>query len=153
MIASTKPKPTPPRVSWPALSGSEGWLKMAENGRRKRDDALVLALACGQTIRDAARAADIGERTATRRMSDPAFRQRVEKLRSDMVCRALGKMADGMADAADKLRQLLAAKSEAVQLGACRALLELGVKLRESVELEQRLIALEQLAQERKDQR
>ncbi len=126
---------------------------MAENGRRKLDDALVLALASGQTIRDAARTAGIGERTATRRLSEPVFRQRVEKLRSDMVCRALGKMADGMADAADKLRQLLAAKSEAVQLGACRALLELGVKLRESVELEQRLIALEQLAQERNGQR
>lgn len=126
---------------------------MAENGRRKRDDALMLALASGQTIRDAARAAGIGERTATRRLSDPAFRRRVAELRADMVCRALGKMADGMGDAADKLRQLLAANSEAVQLGACRALLELGVKLRESVELEQRLAALEQLTEERKEQR
>ena len=43
---------------------------MAENGRRKGDDALVLALAGGQTIRGAARAAGIGERTATRRVAD-----------------------------------------------------------------------------------
>jgi len=62
---------------------------------------------------------------------------------AEMVGRALGKMADGMADAADRLRQLLAAESESVRLGACRALLELGVKLRESVELEQRLADVE----------
>lgn len=113
----------------------------------------MLALASGQTLRDAANAAGIGERTATRRLADPAFRRRVDELRGEMVRRALGKMADGMADAADRLRQLLAARSEAVQLGACRALLELGVKLRENVELEQRLTDLERLAAERKDQK
>jgi hypothetical protein len=43
---------------------------MVENGRRKGDDALLLALASGQTIHDAARAADISERTATRRIAD-----------------------------------------------------------------------------------
>jgi hypothetical protein len=53
-------------------------------------------------------------------------------------------MTDGMTDAADVLRQLLAAKSESVRLGAARSLLELGVKLRESVELEERLRALEE---------
>ena len=67
-----------------------------------------------------------------------------------MVERAVAKMADGMADAADKLRQLLNADSESVRLGAARSLLELGVKLRESVELEERLAELErrQAAQE-----
>jgi HEAT repeat protein len=55
-------------------------------------------------------------------------------------------MADGMAEAADVLRQLLAARSESVRLGAARALLELGVKLREGVELEERLRALEERA-------
>jgi hypothetical protein len=116
---------------------------MAENGRRKGDAVLLLALAGGQTVRDAARAAGIGERTASRRLVDPDFRQRVGELRADMVQQALGKMADGMAEAADTLRQLLHAKSESVRLGAARSLLELGVKLRESVELETRIAALE----------
>jgi hypothetical protein len=48
-----------------------------------------------------------------------------------------------MADAAAKLRELLTAESETVRLGAARALLELGVKLREGVELEQRVADLE----------
>ena len=77
---------------------------MAENGRRKGDAALLLALASGQTLRNAAAAARIGERTATRRMADPTFRRRVAELRAEMVGRAVGRMADGMADAADKLR-------------------------------------------------
>ena len=49
---------------------------------------------------EAARAAKIGERTATRRLTDPSFRRRLVELRADMVNRALGKLADGMSDAA-----------------------------------------------------
>src|SRR5262249_25583469 len=47
-------------------------------------------------------------------------------------------------EAADVLRQLLAAQSEAVRLGAARALLDLAVKLRAAVEIDQRLQALEE---------
>lgn len=118
---------------------------MAHRGRQNADDALALALASGRTLRDAAAAAGVAERTATRRWADPAFRRRVAGLRADMVGRALGHLADGMSEAADVLRQLLAAGTPpAVRLGACRALLELGVRLRESVELEERLRALEE---------
>lgn len=117
---------------------------MAENGRRKGDTALLTALASGQTVRDAAQAAGIGERTAHRRTADPAFRQLVASARASMIGQALGRLADGMTAAADKLRQLLEAESESVSLGAARLILELTVRLRESVELEERLTALEQ---------
>jgi hypothetical protein len=116
---------------------------VAHRGRRNADEALALALATGQTLRAAAEATGVGERTATRRVAEPGFRRRVGELRAEMTSRALGRMADGMADAADVLRQLLNAESESVRLGAARSLLELGVKLRESVELEERLAALE----------
>ena len=52
-------------------------------------------------------------------------------------------MADGVTEAADTLRGLLKADSDAVKLGAARSLLELGTKLREAVELEERLTDLE----------
>jgi hypothetical protein len=120
---------------------------VAGSGRRNADEALALALASGQTLRAGAAAAGVAERTATRRWADPAFRRRVGELRGELVGRALGRMADGMADAADVLRQLLAAQSESVRLGAARALLELGVRLRESVELESRLVELERRAE------
>ena len=116
---------------------------MAENGRLKGDDNLLLAMAEGRTVREAAIAAGLGERTATRRLADPNFRRRVVEARAEMVARALGKMADGMAEAADTLRQLLRAEGESVRLGAARSILELGNKLRESVEVEARLQAIE----------
>jgi hypothetical protein len=117
---------------------------VAGSGRKNADEALALALAAGQTLRVAAEAAGVSERTATRRWADLGFRRRVAELRGDMVARSLGRMADGMAEAADVLRALLAAGTPpAVRLGAARALLELGTKLRESVELEERLQALE----------
>jgi hypothetical protein len=115
---------------------------MTGNGR-KNGDALALALASGASIVDAATTAGMSERTAYRRLAKPAFRRRVAEVRAEMVARALGKRADGMSDAASTLRKLLKAKSESVRLSACRALLELGVKLRESVELEARLSELE----------
>lgn len=116
---------------------------MSENVRRKGDAALLLALAAGQTVRDAAQLAGVSEKTAARRLADPAFRRRMAALRAEMVARALGRMAEGMADAADTLRRLLTADADTIKLGAARSLLELGSKLRESVELEERLQTLE----------
>jgi hypothetical protein len=116
---------------------------MAENGRQKGNGALLLALAAGQTVRDAARTAGLGERTVRRRLADPDFRRGVAELRGEMVDRALGRAADGMSEAADMLRRLLRAKRENIRLGAARSLLEFGIRLRESVELEARLTALE----------
>src|SRR5262249_26607320 len=112
---------------------------------RKGDAALALALASGQTVRDAALAAGIGERTATRRVADPDFRRRVAELRADMVQRTLDKMACARVQAVETLRELLTAPSSTVtvKLGAARALLEMGAKFWKSVELEQRIAALE----------
>jgi transposase-like protein len=119
---------------------------VAHRGRRNADDALALALARGATLRDAAAEVGVGERTATRRWADLAFRGRVAEYRQDMVARCLGRMADGMSDAADTLRKLLTAESESVRLGAARALLEVGVKVRDSAEVGERIAELERLA-------
>jgi hypothetical protein len=116
---------------------------MAENGRRKGLDALALALASGETLRDAARLASVGERTATRRWADPEFRSRVSELRVEMVARSLGRLVEGMAEGAETLRALLKAESESVRLGAARSLLELTLRVRDHTELEERLRNLE----------
>lgn len=118
---------------------------MAHRGRQSADDALALALARGETVRDAALTAGVAERTATRRWADPDFRQRVGQLRTSMVQQALGRMANSMTAASNTLLALLQAEGESVRLGAARSILELGNKLRESVELEERLTALERL--------
>jgi HEAT repeat protein len=118
---------------------------MAGNGR-KNGDALALALAAGDTVIEAGGKAAVSERTVYRRLADPTFRRQVQAFRGEMMGRAPGRMANGMSEAADVLRSLLAAQSEAVRLGAARSLLEIGWKLRESVELESRLPALENRA-------
>jgi hypothetical protein len=122
----------------------------AENGLENgeltpKQEAAALALAAGSTIDEAARKSGAGGRTIRTWLHDePAFPRRVAGLRAEMTARALGRLADGMASAAETLGFLCRkGKSEQVRLGAARALLELGVKLRESVELEQRIAALE----------
>lgn len=123
---------------------------MAHRGRQNADDALAVALAAGQTLRDAAAAVGMGERTATRRWADPAFRQLVSRHRGEMVSRAVGELADGMTAAAKTLRALLDCESPAVRLGAARSLLEIGVRACEAVELEERIRVLEDRATEGK---
>jgi transposase-like protein len=116
---------------------------MSENVRKNGRSATVLA--SGETVAAAARKAGVTERTVYRWRLEDAFRRDVDQARAEMFSRALGCMAEGAASAALVLRQLcLKAKSETVKLGAARALLEQGPKLRESVELEERLRALEE---------
>lgn len=116
---------------------------MAGSGRKNADDALLTALASGATIREAAERARLSERTVYRRLQDPAFRGKVKEARGEMVSRALGKLADGAAEAVDTLRGLLTAGSDAARLGAARCILETGNRLREAVELEARITELE----------
>src|SRR4051812_4268513 len=110
-----------------------------------KQEMAALALAGGRTQPEAARSAGCGTRTLKTWLHDqPAFGRRVAELRADMTQRALGRLADGMASAADTLGFLSRkGKSEMVRLSAARAVLELGNRLREAVDLEARLAALE----------
>ncbi|HKB36041.1 MAG TPA: hypothetical protein VKD72_06275 [Gemmataceae bacterium] len=85
----------------------------------------------------------MSERTAARRWAEPDFRRRVNALREDMTCAALGRLANNMATAADTLARLLSAEADSVKLAAARTILQLGTELRASVELEERLRELE----------
>jgi hypothetical protein len=93
-------------------------------GKPKNTDALVVALASGLGLAAAARQAGASERTARRRLAVPAFRARVDAARTGLVGEAVGRLALIGGAAALKLHELLGAKSEAVRLGACRAVLE-----------------------------
>jgi hypothetical protein len=109
-----------------------------------RQEAAALALASGCTLAAAAVASKAGERTINTWLAKvPALRRRISELRADMTSQSLGRMANAMSDAADVLKRLLEAESESVRLSAARSILELGVKLRETVEFEERLVALE----------
>ena len=118
---------------------------MSHNGRRNADESLLMALACGATVDNAARQAGISKRTAYRRLADPAFGRRLQQMRGDMVSRTSGTLTAAAGEAVRTLLELLKnPTSSAVRLGAARAVLELGMKLREVAELEARLTVLEQ---------
>ncbi|HVT97320.1 MAG TPA: hypothetical protein VHE33_07405 [Acidobacteriaceae bacterium] len=104
-----------------------------------------MSLASGCTIEVAARECGAAVRTVKLWLADvPGFRRRVEGLRSEMTSQALGRLIDNMASASDSLGYLSRkGKSEMVRLSAARAVIELGCKLRETVELAERVAKLE----------
>ena len=118
---------------------------MAQKGRRASDERLLLALACGATVENAARSAGVSESTAYRRLREAEFNRRLQQVRADMVQRTAGMLT---AAAGEAVKTLLALQKESIppatRLGAARAVLEIGLKLREAAELEERLAALEQ---------
>jgi hypothetical protein len=117
---------------------------MAHRGRQQADDALLLALACGATVENAARQAGVAPRTVHRRLADEAFRQRLQTMRVDMVQRSSAALTAAAHEAVRTLLELLKpSMPAAVRLGAARSVLEIGMKLRENAELETRLAALE----------
>ena len=112
--------------------------------KRKADTALVLALACGASAENAAQKAGLGLRTVRRRLAEPGFRAQVTELRAEMTRRLAGMLtAAGVGSVKTFTTLQDSAVSESVRLGAARAIVELGCKLRESVELGERLAALE----------
>ena len=117
---------------------------MAQRGRRSADESLLMALACGATIESAARNAGVSQATVYRRLRDPQFCRRLQQIRSDMVQRTAGMLTAAAGEAVKTLLSLQdPAAPAAVRLGAARAILELGVKLRETAELAERIAALE----------
>jgi hypothetical protein len=116
---------------------------MADNGRQNAEGALIAALACGKSIRAAAALCEVSERTIYRRLQRPAFRRKLARARAQLLDRAIGHLAAGSAGAAVVLRNLLRADDPRVRLGAARAILTVGDKLRESTEMEERIAALE----------
>ena len=121
---------------------------MPKKPRKKAEDKLLLALACGATVENAARQCQLCKRTVYRRMEEPDFRRRVQALRADMVQRTAGALTAAGSEAVRTLLELLKMSNPgATRLGAARSVLEIGMKAREFAELEERLAALEQQAE------
>jgi hypothetical protein len=89
--------------------------------------------------------AGVSDATAYRRLAEPEFTRKLQALRADMVQRTSGALT---AAGTESVRPLLELQKPTVppatRLGAAKALLELGMKVRETAELEQRLAALEE---------
>ncbi len=107
------------------------------------DNKLLVLLASGTTLRQAALECGLDQSTVYRRMQNPAFRTRVEEARRAYVTSAIDRMAASQLEAIDKLRELLRDGEERTQLDAAKSLLTIGIEWRKTVVLEQRLQRLE----------
>jgi hypothetical protein len=122
-----------------------------EQFSRKNETAIAALLGC-PTIEMAAATVGVSERTLRNWLKDPRFQQAFRAARHQVVDLALARLQEAYGLAVTSLRDLLTARSEAVRLGACRAILELGVKLRENLDLEQRIAELEEQARRERGQ-
>jgi hypothetical protein len=109
----------------------------------KKNSEIVLALAAGATVTAAAEAAQLSRKTVQRKLDTPAFRQLVADMRGQFIAGALGRMANNMTRAADALAALLDSQDERVRLRTARAVLSLGLRLRDSVDVTDRVRELE----------
>lgn len=117
---------------------------MARTQRKKNEDALLLALASGATVDEAALQCEIDPRTVYRRLADESFAAQLGKLRGEIVARAAGRLTAAGMEAVHTLLDLQKAPTPpATRLGAARAILELGLRVREVVDLQQQLDGLE----------
>ncbi len=117
---------------------------MAGTRNKKGEETLLMALACGATVEGAAQKAGVSERTAYRRLADPAFQARLRQARAELARRAAGLLTAASLESVRTLVQLQAAACPpAARLGAARAVIALGLRLREEADLAERLAELE----------
>src|SRR5262249_48977538 len=117
--------------------------KMSDFVRPGKNFALAQALALGASTSDAAQQVGISDRTVRRKLARPAFRKLVAELRCQLFAASLGRMAENLSRASDSLAALLDESDPAVRLRAARAILSLSMRLRDSVDVSDRLNELE----------
>jgi hypothetical protein len=114
------------------------------HSNRKRDDVLIVHLAAGLTIKAAAEAAGLNEKTVRRRLADPAFRDRVNQARDGLREQMLGRLLTASLQAVATLEAMQTPETPATaRVAAARALLENADRLTHTVDLAKRVADLE----------
>lgn len=116
----------------------------------KNRPAAIAALARGSSTGQAAAESGISARTLRRWLAeDPDFAAEVANARTDMLDGAVGAITAAAGEAVTALRDALTDTDGRNRVQAARVLLDALLPLRESLELEQRLAALEAAEQDR----
>src|ERR1700733_13951452 len=108
---------------------------MARPKHTRPNDLLIAALACGASQENAAAKAGVSRSTVHRRLADPAFRRQIEAFRADLLQRTAAMLtASGLEFVKTLIELTSAGTPPATRLGAARAGLELGMKVRENAD-------------------
>jgi hypothetical protein len=122
---------------------------MARSKRHSKNDDLIATLGCGVSVANAALATGFSERTIHRRLKEPEFSSKVDAFRADILQRTAAIVTAASQKSVQTLIRLQdPTVPPAVQLGAAKALVNLGIRLREETDLGVRVAALEQLAKQ-----
>jgi hypothetical protein len=105
----------------------------------------VFALLNEPTIRKAAAAAGVPERSLYHWLKQPTFAAEYQTARREATRQAIAKLQQVSGKAATRLEYLLTHGTPAVQLGAARAIMEFSIKAVELEDLATRLAVLEAL--------
>ena len=120
---------------------------MADNGSlsARQQRAIAALLEC-RSVAEAAASAKVGERTLYRWIAeDQAFKTALSQAEGELLATTTRRLLGLQGQAIETLESLLSrAESEGVRLRAAQVALELSLKLREQVSIEQRITALEQ---------
>jgi len=130
---------------------------MKRNERKTKSDALTLtpkqeaaifALCESQTLEDAAQSVGISRTSLWAWMKIEPFQARLTDARAELFREGMSALKGSMSKAAGVLVKLMDSKSENVRRLAASAILGLGLKANESIEVEERLSRLERIAEE-----
>lgn len=122
---------------------------MSRKRRKRGDETLVTAPACGATVEGAARKAGLSVRTVYRRLADPDFQERLRRELVELARRTARLLTAASLESVRTLVELQgAALPPAARLGAARAIIALGLKLHEEADLADRVAELESRLEE-----
>ncbi|MSR54227.1 MAG: hypothetical protein EXS09_13180 [Gemmataceae bacterium] len=122
---------------------------MSQNDHAGKRSLLLHGLVSGKSVAQAAEAAGVSLKTAYRQLNKPEFRERLNQLRGYMLAGATSRMANGMDHAVDALFTLLNDENSSIRIRASRAIIGLGLKMRDAVETNERLTEVERELAER----
>ena len=133
---------------------------MAQNGSLIRDDSLTprqaVALphiAAESNLTRGAEAAQVGRRTLTRWMNDPAFRAELERIRQNISDLAFNLVEGLTLKSAIRLEQLLDDPDPKVRLRALKVTFSTSLSVKEQKEIRGRIEVIENAQRMMKEQR
>lgn len=119
---------------------------MATDALTPKQHKAIAALLAEPTIKAAAEALGVGERTLHTWLSEPAFDRAYRTARREAVRQAVARLQQSASRAAEALDTIVGNRFERahVRVAAARAILDLAIKAVELEDLEARITALEE---------
>ena len=116
-----------------------------QNKRSRQFEQVIAALLSTATVRDAAKAAGIGETTIYRMMQDPAFAESYKQVRQKFVANAIEGIQHLIGIASKTLLEIMEdqAAPTSSRVAACRTVLDMGLKSLETQAFSERIADIE----------